>query len=396
MFFNNKNNSISGDTKMIVPIALYLNLENTLIPRTAFPKLMDNGRESYFSAIKLIDPRIYLVAPAKDWVMIMIFNPKLIDFINNKGISILPTLFSHTLPDLFTETIDIQYSLSSSILRKLFEKILWNGIIPENALSSTIVSSAVKYWDSVILSTGHNNYRGLRVGFYELNGIGNLTLSLQVIANSQARLRYMQMYREEATIKDVIKYMKTDDLTSSCLFDFERPWSNIIYYPHSGKSLARLDIWRKFHKYLLQEDLSSWTLNKPKDKQSIYLDDADLSLWKNKESQWLIDIQRETTLMCIGRGDYFEIASLVASSCMPPRVLTRFMQNDSFPSTYDGKSGIVDLVGDVSKVKEVLFLCKNIQQKRRIDYGAEFLPRGEKLYLKLLHKAIVWIEKNII
>ena len=91
----------------------------------------------------------------------------------------------------------------------------------------------------------------------------------------------------------------------------------------------------------------------------------------------------------------FEIASLVATSSMPPRVLTRFMQNDSFPSSYNGKNGLVDLTGDVSKVKELLFICKNISLGRRVDYGAEFLPAGERLYLELLHKTILWIENEV-
>ena len=72
------------------------------------------------------------------------------------------------------------------------------------------------------------------------------------------------------------------------------------------------------------------------------------------------------------------------------------MKNDSFPSTYRGKPGVVDLVGDVSKVKEVLFVCKNIQQKQRVDYGAEFLPKGERLYLELLHKTLLWYGQHIL
>lgn len=381
---------------MIVPIALYINLENTIIPRTAFPKLMSIGKESYSAAIRSMDSRVYLVAPAKDWAILAIANPKLIDFLNEKGIGILPTLFSHVLPDLFPETLRMQYTLSSIILKKLFERVFWHGIIPENAMSSVIVSCAAEHWESAILSVGHNNARGLRVGYYELKEVTGGKIPLRVIANAPARLRYMQMYREEVDTSTVLESMKGDDLTNSCLFDFERPWSNIVYYPHSGKSIARLDIWKQFHGHLSSESVSSWDLSEIPSKSPLFLDRADLSLWENKESRWLIDIQKETVLQCLGRGDYFEFASLVASSCMPPRVLTRFMQNDSFPSMHNGKPGVVDLVGDVSKVKEVLFLCKNIQQKRRIDYGAEFLPKGERLYLELLHKALVWFEQNAI
>lgn len=381
---------------MTVPIALYLNLENTLIPRIAFPKLMSNGKESYSAAIRTMDPRVYLVAPAKDWIMLAIANPRLIDFLNEKGVCIFPTLFSHTLPDLFPETLRMQYVLSSAILKKLFEKISWHGIIPENAMSSVVVPYATEHWQSAILSVGHNNPRRLRTGYYELKETAGGTIPLRVIANAPARLRYMQMYREEVDVSTALESMRGNDLTSSCLFDFERPWSNVVYYPHSGKSVARLDIWKQFHNHLSSENVFSWDLHKTPGRHPLFLDKSDLSLWENKESRWLINIQKETVPQCLDRGDYFELAALVASSCMPPRVLTRFMQNDSFPSVYNGKPGIVDLVGDVSKVKEVLFLCKNIQQKRRVDYGAEFLPKGERLYLELLHKVLIWLDQHII
>ncbi|MGB2791828.1 MAG: hypothetical protein WBC29_04730 [Candidatus Moraniibacteriota bacterium] len=377
---------------MIVPIALYLNLENTIIPRTAFPKLMSNGKESYSMAIRSMDPRIFLVAPAKDWIMLSIANPKLIDFLNERGVGILPTLFSHVLPDIFPETMRTQFVLTSNILRKLFERIFWHGIIPENAMSSAILPCAAEHWQGAILSVGHNNSRGLQTGCYDLEGMARSKLPLRVIANAEARLKYMQMYREEMSASAVLEHMNGNILTTACLFDFERPWSNVVYYPHSGKSLARLDIWKKFHGCLSSESISSWEFDEVPSRPSFFLDKADLDLWENKESKWLIDIQRETVLRCLGRGDYFEFAALIASSCMPPRVLTRFMQNDSFPSKCNGKPGVVDIVGDVSKVKELLFLCKNIQQKRRVDYGAEFLPKGERLYLELLHKALMWLE----
>lgn len=92
---------------MTVPIALYLNLENTLIPRAMFPKLLSDGKENYSAAIRSMDPRIHLVAPAKDWVMLAVANPKLIDSINEEGVTVLPTLFSHALPDLFPETLEM-------------------------------------------------------------------------------------------------------------------------------------------------------------------------------------------------------------------------------------------------------------------------------------------------
>lgn len=380
---------------MNVPLALYLNLENTLIPRTAFPKLLSDGKESYSAAIKLMDSRVHLVAPAKDWVMLAIANPKLIDFLNKKGVSILPTLFSHVLPDLFPETLRMQYMLSSEILKKLFENISWHGIIPENSMSSVIVPVALDYWKSVILSVGHNNSRGLDTGCYKLVGMTGSEIPIRVIANAQARLKYMQMYREETGAATVLENTRGSDLAKSCLFDFERPWSNVVYFPHSGKSIARLDIWRNFHRELSLKNVLRWNCPKITSEPRLFLDRMNLDLWKNKESRWLIDIQKGIVTQCTGRGDYFELASLVASSCMPSRVLTRFMQNDSFPSTHNGKSGVVDLVGDMSKVKEALFICKNIQQKRRVDYGAEFLPKGERLYLELLHKTLIWLDQHI-
>ena len=106
---------------MINSIALYLNLENTLLPREIFPTLMGSGHESYFAAIKNMDSRVCLVAPAKDWILLAISNPKLIDTLKRKGAVILPTLFSHVLPDTFPETLEVQYALSSKILKKLFE-----------------------------------------------------------------------------------------------------------------------------------------------------------------------------------------------------------------------------------------------------------------------------------
>lgn len=380
---------------MISPIALYLNLENTLIPRTMFPKLLSDGKESYSTAIGAMDSRVHLVAPAKDWIMLAIANPKLIDSINEDGITILPTLFSHVLPDLFPETLEMQYALSSSVIKKLFEKISWNGVVPENTLGPVIIPFAEKHWESAILSVGHNNSRGLQPGYYEFGEIHGNQLSLQIVANASARLKYMRMYREETTASSVLSDMDGDDYTKACLFDFERPWSNIVYYPYSGKSRARLDIWKKFHKHLSSEDVCTWNLSATQKRASILLDKADLGMWDNKESHWLIEIQKDVVQQCLGRGDYFEFAALVASSCMPPRVLTRFMQNDSFPSICNGKTGVVDLVGDVSKVKEVLFICKNIQQKRRVDYGSEFLPKGERLYLELLHKTLIWLDQNI-
>ncbi len=147
---------------MIVPIALYLNLENTLIPRMAFPALVSSGRESYFEAIKTMDPRTHLIAPAKDWAMLAIANPKLIDLLHKKEVRILPTLFSHVLPDLFPETLKMQFAMSTEILKKLFERITWHGIVPENAMSSVIVAQAEGHWEGAVLSVGHNNSRGLK------------------------------------------------------------------------------------------------------------------------------------------------------------------------------------------------------------------------------------------
>ncbi|OGI13924.1 MAG: hypothetical protein A2878_01195 [Candidatus Moranbacteria bacterium RIFCSPHIGHO2_01_FULL_54_31] len=381
---------------MTVPIALYLNLENTLIPRTTFPKLMSNGKEGYSAALRTMDSRISLVAPAKDWAMLTIANPELIDFLNRRGINILPTLFSHVLPDLFPETIKMQFTLASTTLKKLFEKISWHGIIPENAVSSIVVNQATEHWESVVLSIGHNNSRGLHTGHYQLTGAADSAIPIQIIANAPARLRYMQMYREKAGVSAVLESMEGSELVNSCLFDFERPWSNVIYYPHSGKGSARLDIWKQFHRRLASKSVLPWGFQDGPSRANLFLDTAELSLWKNNESHWLIDIQRDAVTQCLGRGDYFELASLVASSCMPPRVLTRFMQDDSFPSTQGGKVGVVDLVGDVSKVKEVLLLCKNISQKRRVDYGVEFLPKGERLYLELLHKTLLWYDQYIL
>lgn len=281
------------------------------------------------------------------------------------------------------------------MIKKLFEKISWNGIIPENTPGPIIVPFAEKHWESAILSVGHNNSRGLQPGYYELEGTRENRLPLRIVANASARLKYMRMYREEVTASSFLSDMDSDDDTKACLFDFERPWSNVVYYPYSGKSTARLDIWKKFHKHLSSEDVRAWNSPDTPNRASILLDKADLGMWDNKESHWLIEIQKDVIQQCLGRGDYFEFAVLVASSCMPPRVLTRFMQDDSFPSMRNGKTGVVDLVGDVSKVKEALFICKNIQQKRRIDYGSEFLPKGERLYLELLHKTLVWVDQNI-
>ncbi len=380
---------------MIVPIALYLNLENTLIPRTAFPTLVSAGRESYFEAIKAMDPRICLIAPAKDWVMLAIANPKLIGLLNNKEVHVLPTLFSHVLPDLFPETLKAQFTISTEILKKLFGRITWHGIVPENAMSSVIVTQAEGHWEGAILSVGHNNSRGLKTGRYQLEGKAGNKLPIQVIANASARLRYMQMYREEAIASAVLEDMRGHEMKNACLFDFERPWSNVVYYPHSGKSPVRRDIWKQFHRCISSEDVSPWNFQDEPSEHSLVMDAADLGLWENKESHWLIAIQKDTVTRCLGRGDYFELAALVASSCMPPRVLTRFMHNDSFPATHNGEPGVVDLVGDMSKVKEALFICKNIQQKRRVDYGSEFLPKGERLYLELLHKTLAWIDQHI-
>ena len=256
-------------------------------------------------------------------------------------------------------------------------------------MSSIIVPHAMKHWEGAILSVGHNNWRGLQVGYYNLETKMGDKLPIRVIANADARLKYMQMYREETSAISVLENMDSGDFTKSCLFDFERPWSNVVYFPHSGKSAARLDIWSQFHKCLNSKNVSSWNLSDTPSRSSLFMDQADLSMWENKESFWLIDIQKDIVSRCLGRGDYFELAALCASSCMPPRVLTRFMRDDSFPSTYEGRLGIVDLVGDVSKVKELLFMCKNIQQKRRVDYGSEFLPKGERLYLELLHKTLI-------
>lgn len=380
---------------MTVPIALYLNLENTLIPRTMFAKLLSDGKESYSAAIRSMDPRVHLVAPAKDWIILAIANPGLIDFMKDKGLVILPTLFSHVLPDLFPETLEMQYALSSMTIERLFEKISWNGIIPENTLGPVIVPFAEKHWEGAILSVGHNNSRGLQPGYYEIGEVAGNRLPLKVVANASARLKYMRMYREETSVSSVLSDMSGDDHMKACLFDFERPWSNVVYYPHFGKSVARLDVWRKFHRRLSSEEVSSWNLADTPSRPLLFLDKADLDLWENKESRWLIEIQKEIVHQCLGRGDYFEFAALAASSCMPPRVLTRFLQDDSFPSTHNGKPGVVDLVGDVSKVKETLFTCKNIRQKRRVDYGAEFLPKGERLYLELLHKTLVWLDRHI-
>lgn len=384
------------ETRMINSIALYLNLENTLLPREIFPTLMGSGQESYFTAIKNMDSRVCLVAPAKDWILLAISNPKLIDILKKKGVVIFPTLFSHVLPDTFPETLEAQYALSSKILKKLFERIFWHGIIPENAMSSIIAPYAVKHWDGAILSVGHNNLRGLQFGYYDLETKAKCRLPLRVIGNTVARLKYMRMYRSEIEPSEVFESMGANNPIYSCLFDFERPWSNIVYYPHSGKSPARMDIWQRFHRGLASKDVASWELPDIPNRQPLFLNEADRSMWENKESNWLIDIQREAMTQCVERGDYFELAALCASSCMPPRVLTRFMRNDSFPSVYGEKKGIVDLVGDVSKVKELLFICKNIQQKRRVDYGVEFLPKGERLYLELLHKALIWAEQHIL
>lgn len=380
---------------MIVPTAFYVNLENTLISREFFHRLMSTGKESYFSAFTSMDPRIALIAPTKDWCMLHIANPKILDIIRKKNIVIMPTLFSHVLPDSFPESIELQYRISSKILKYLFENINWLGIVPENTVSSIIVETAREYWDGVVLSVGHNNLRNLQVGNYTLvNNFGD-HIPLQVIANSPARSIYMEMYREVRSTRDAVNTMIGSDPNNSCLFDFERPWSNIVYYPHEGKSPARMDVWKKFHKELSSYDIMLWNSLSGKPTSSIHLDTADLTMWNNSESLWLIDIQRDTLMKYLGKGDYFELAALIATSSMPPRTLTRFMNDDRFPSSFNGKCGHVDLVGDIAKVQEVLFICKNIQQRRRVDYGSEFLPKGQRFYLELLHKSITWIENAI-
>jgi len=379
---------------MLVPLILYLNLENTLIPRTLFPQLLTDTEESYLGAIENMDKRVHLVAPAKDWVMLSIANPRLLNYIRESEIPIMPTTFSHMLPDLFPEAIETQFQLSKKILQKLFEKIIWHGIIPENTVSSLIVPSAVSLWDGVILSVGHNNLRGLNTGSYNLKGSGE-TIPLEVIGNSIARLDYMAMFREQNGSNAVFQEMEMDDHTKACLFDFERPWSNIVYYPHSGYSPSRIDIWNAFHNDLKTKDISPWYKSPTTYSKDLFLKKANLNMWVDERSQWLIDIQQEILQSQLGKGDYFELAALVATSCMPPRVLTRFMQDDSFPSKYGLREGTVNLVGDMSKVKELLFICKNIQQRQRVDYGAEFLSMGEQLYLKLLHQTLIWIEKYL-
>ncbi len=380
---------------MIVPTSLYINLENTLIPRTMFPKMLSDGKESYSTAINSMDPRVALVAPAKDWVMFAIANPKLIESLRKRGITIVPTLFSHVLPDAFPETLELQYGLSSDILKKFFENISWSGIIPENTVSSTVVAVAKQHWEKVILSVGHNNLRGLLTGSYILHDKLKESIPLQVVANASARMKYMQMYREEVIASTVLEEMESEDIEKACLFDFERPWSNVVYFPYQGESPARIDVWKRFHRKMASLQMKAWDFPEYAEATTLELGPADLSMWENQDSYWLIDIQKGTLRGCLGRGDYFELAALVATSCMPPRVLTRFMNDDSFPSSYRGKVGVVDLTGDVSKVQELLLICKNIQQKRRVDYGAEFLPEGSQLYLQILHKALVWIDRHI-
>lgn len=380
---------------MIVPTSLYINLENTIIPRTMFPKMLSDGRESYSTAIDSMDPRVALVAPAKDWAMFAIANPKLIESLRKRGVTIVPTLFSHVLPDAFPESLELQYRLSSDILKKFFDNISWSGIIPENTVSSTVVAVAKQHWKRVVLSVGHNNLKGLITGPYILHDKLKESIPLQVIANASARMKYMQMYREEVIVPTVLEEMESEDIERACLFDFERPWSNVVYFPCQGKSPARIDVWKKFHRKMTSLQMKIWDFPEYTEATTLELGPADLSMWKNKDSQWLIDIQKETLRGCLGRGDYFELVALVATSCMPPRVLTRFMNDDSFPSSYQGKAGVVDLIGDVNKVQELLLICKNIQQKRRVDYGAEFLSKGSQLYLQILHKTLVWIDRHI-
>lgn len=313
---------------MINSMALYLNLENTLISRLLFPQMMSKGKESYLKAIRSMDSRIRLVAPAKDWVMIAIANPEIIELIKKKKICILPTLFSHVLPDCFPETMELQFKLSSTILRKIFDKISWQGIIPENTVSSTIVDQARKFWDCVIFSVSHNNLRKLETGSYRLKDLDGKSIKLQIIANSSARMLYMRMFREKVSPIEVLSAMRNGDELKTCLFDFERPWSNIVYFPDARKSPARLDIWDTFHNFIKSETISEWDFEKSKKRRSLFLDHSDIRMWINKESEWLFEIQKNTTLKCAGRGDYSKSPPLSQQALCP-----RWYSQDSCKTT---------------------------------------------------------------
>lgn len=383
---------------MLSNIYYFLNLENTLIPRTFFPQLMSSGKFSYYRAIQTMDKRITLTAPAKDWLIMRRACPRIIEKINNRGIKIIPTLFSHMLPDIFPEAVKSQMEYSHVICKNLFDRLGKVGIIPENNVSSFLVKEVSKWWSGIILSISHNEKAYIIPGHKKLMYCG-LELPLLVVSNTEGRMAYLKMFREHSSVHETIAAMGINSsindyshaIYRSCLFDFERPWSNVIIHEDGKIGVPRVDIWKQFHSAISKEEiLDTAHLDSIGNfsGQNITIDKNDLRMWASQESFWLIDIQRETLLNNLGRGDYFELASLVAASCMPPRVLTRFMSNDSFEASFRNQSGIVYMVGDISKVKELLFICKNIKYRRRISYGSSFLPEGERLYLEMLDEAL--------
>jgi len=359
---------------------------------------MSDGEFSYYQTIQTMDKRATLTAPAKDWLILKKFNPRVIEKINSRGIEIIPTLFSHVLPDIFPEAVKSQMEYSHVVCKNLFDKLGKVGIIPENNVSSFLVKEVSKWWSGIMLSVSHDDKAHLTPGHKKLV-YAELEIPLLVISNTEGRMAYLKMFREYASIYEVIKAMGIRSsikdyphaIYRSCLFDFERPWSNVILCEDGKIGLPRVDIWRKFHSALSKEEILNTTHLETISNfsgQDITIDKNNLKMWISQESSWLIDIQKETLLNNLGRGDYFELASLVATSCMPPRVLARFMANDSFPTSFRKKYGVVDMIGDVSKVKEVLFICKNIKYRRKISYGSSFLPEGERLYLEMLDKAL--------
>lgn len=375
--------------------------------------MISKGKQSYFQAIRRISSSVTLSAPAKDWLVLQRACPDLISLVNDRGITIIPSLFSHALPTLFPESLPSQLWYGSQAISDLFERVWRVGIIPENDVSSLVAESCLQHWQGIFHSVSHfRSARQTRInrmpGYWRLRAASahdsSIFIPLLIISNDSAREAYLNAFRESEEVSVVIQALRVrDDIPESAAFlsDFERPWSNCVRFSAKEASPPRMDVWSLFHKHISKEAMISLDFLDQFEQSAaaspfIDLPSQSMTMWRCAASRWLCDLQQEIMSQNVGAGDYFELASLVVCSCMPPRVLCRMLDKDEFPATCKGRIGRVDFIGDVAKVHELLLICRNIQNRRSISYNSHFLPSGSKTYLQLLDEALRSFEHRLV
>jgi hypothetical protein len=383
---------------MVPNIHYFLNLDNSLCDRNWFPRWVSTDSDSIYGVLCAMDPRATITAPAKDWLILKSLRPEAIDLINERRICVLPSFFSNMVPQMFPDLIRVQIEESARVLKKLFEHICWWGIVPENMVYSGMVEGVKDVWEGVLYAQYESKQHGksdwIDPGAYAL-GDGAHTIPLVAMANEKARRAQHQMYKGEITADEAVQTFEesvsgaSTAISKGVYTDFERPWTNRLRQA-DGTCVAdngRL-AWVAFNEAVAKcpvvghESLKTLSKN---DLEETRIPSRDPLRWETDNSTWFYRLQREVIAAHQGKGDYLRLACLVAASCNPCRVLSRFLELDHF----QGPKGMYAYVPDLGRVAEYLHILSNITKGRDISYCSDMLSSEQRTYVDVLHACLI-------